>query len=74
MKIKSTVAAIVVGTSLFALAGPIQAACSMHQAGWHQVSKKCHIKPAASWQQYSSGYHLQPVSNRNMMTSWMFWR
>ena len=69
MKIKSTVAGLIVAASMVALIVPSQAAWSMHRhhhryycmgQGWHMVSKRCHIQPAMNWQQYTSGVYTQP--------------
>lgn len=64
MIIKSVAAASIIAVSMFAAIGTLQAACVKQPAGWHMVSKKCHIKPAGNWKQYSSGVYLKPVAKR----------
>ena len=61
MKIKASVAGLIIATSMFVAVGPIQAACIKYQPGWHMVSKHCDIQPAANWQEYNSGVYTQPT-------------
>lgn len=65
MNIKAA-AGLIVATSMFAVAGPLQAGCMHHQPGWHMVSKRCNIKNADTWQEYNSGVYLQPVVGKSM--------
>ena len=64
MKIKSLVAGLVASATMVLVVGPIQAACVKYPSGWHMVSKKCNIKPAANWQQYNSGVYTQPRTGK----------
>ncbi|MCL9683873.1 hypothetical protein [Legionella maioricensis] len=61
MKIKSSVAGLIIATSMVVAVGPIQASCVKYQPGWHMVSKHCPIKPAENWQEYNSGVYTQPT-------------
>lgn len=70
MKIKSSLAGIIVATSMVALLVPTQAAWAMHKhctgKGWHMVSVRCNIKPAENWKQYNSGVFTQPMVGQMM--------
>ena len=72
MKIKSTIAGLIVGVSMFAAAGASQAACAtctvqegFYGIGWHMVPCTTCIQPAATWQQYVSGGYAPPVVERS---------
>jgi hypothetical protein len=71
MKIKSTVAGLIIATSMIELIVPSQAAWSMKKhctgKGWHMVSKKCNIRPAATWQEYDSGIYTRPVGGKGIL-------
>jgi hypothetical protein len=64
---KFTVTAGLIAAALFA-AGPLQAACSFQQSGWHMVSKKCAIKQADNWQEYNSGIYIQPAAGKSILS------
>lgn len=71
MKIKSSVAGLIVAVSMVTLVVPTQAAWAMHHKhctgkGWHMVSKSCNIKPAINWQHYESGVYTKPIVSKNM--------
>jgi hypothetical protein len=65
MKIKSTLAGIIVASSMAAFVIPTQAWSMGHKhctgTGWHMVSKSCDIRPAMTWQEYDSGVYTQPL-------------
>lgn len=67
MKIKSLTAGFVLATGLIAFTGISQAACYHYQPGWHMVSKRCDIRPAANWQEYTSGVYTQPVQSNGFL-------
>ncbi|KTD60574.1 hypothetical protein Lsai_0032 [Legionella sainthelensi] len=69
MKIKSSAAGLLIATAMILAVGPTQAACYKNQPGWHMVSKKCGIKPAANWQQYESGVYTPPVTGKSLLPS-----
>ncbi|KTD29715.1 hypothetical protein [Legionella maceachernii] len=77
MKIKSTVAGLVVAATMLAV-GPSQAAvcttstcgawavpASFSGTGWSMVPCGAVIQPAVTWQQYTSGRYAPPVTGRN---------
>lgn len=70
MKIKSSIAAVIMATTMIA-AVPSQAMCCRHvdisEPGWHMVPKSADIRPASNWQEYASGVYLQPVTGRGML-------
>lgn len=67
MKVKSSVAGLIVAASLFIAIGPAQALqCYFQEPGWHMVSKRCNIPAAENWQEYAGGIYLQPMP-RGMM-------
>ena len=69
MKSKSTVAGLIIATSMIFAVGPSQASMVKHTnlgTGWHMVSKHSGIKPAINWQQYNSGVYIQPVTGKGL--------
>lgn len=71
MKIKSSLAGVIIATSIAALTLPSQAAWAMHKhchgKGWHMVSKRCNIKPAENWQEYNSGVYTKPITKTHFL-------
>jgi hypothetical protein len=69
MKIKSTIAGLVVATAMVALILPGQSAWAKHCTGkgWHMVSKSCNIPAAETWQEYNSGIYTQPVTGKGVL-------
>jgi hypothetical protein len=67
MKMKLSVAGLIIATAMIVAVGPIQAACFKSQPGWHMVSKKCNIGPAQNWRQYDSGVYTRPAHGRSLI-------
>ncbi|WP_028387724.1 hypothetical protein [Legionella fairfieldensis] len=73
MKIKSTIAGLIISISMIGAAGAAQAACSTHcpvqegfsGTGWHMVPCNSNIQPAQTWQQYVSGGYAPPVTGQS---------
>jgi hypothetical protein len=67
MKLKATVAGLIVAASTMAAVLSSQAAWANthhkhhYASGWHMVSKHSGIPHAATWQEYTSGVYLQPM-------------
>lgn len=70
MKIKSTVAGLIIATSMFAVMGVSQAcaSCTVQEGfsgiGWHMVPCNTCLQPAQTWAQYVSGGYAPPVTDR----------
>jgi len=80
MKIKTTVAGLVLATSMMAVAGASQAACAsctviegFSGPGWHTVPCTMCIPPAVTWQQYVSGGYAPPVTGRGFIRGFFYW-
>lgn len=75
MKIKSTVAGLIIATSMLAVVGASQAACAsctvqegFSGTGWQMVPCKTCFQPAPTWAHYVSGGYAPPVvAGRNIL-------
>ena len=74
MKMKSTVAGLILATSMMAVAGASQATCAtcttqpgFYGTGWHMVPCSTCVQPALTWEQYVSGGYAAPVTGRNSL-------